>query len=324
MDKRLVLKNVFAATSGAEATVELSIDDREVTGQATWSSNAQDPLSVVAEATLSAVAQFLRPEVGLTLGKLMKAPDVLYARIDFRAGKELYELWGISPLSDDHPMDVAKAILSAINRRSALVFAEPLARAGAGRRVPDAKPSKAEVMEPPQPVAEPVAAGVSQKSEWEDTVKDQLAARGLTLDAEGNIIPLPVPERAAPPEPAPPEPAPVRPRVRASIRDRQLPRFASADLGHDDLSLEPVVDGGGGVQSRPSLRGIDGEDLWRLVESLVDRHRRDIFVRLGSPQQTNTVEDIKLAQGELRGLDWIAGLPGREVQAIRTLIGAPS
>lgn len=317
MDKRLVLKNVFVAPGGAEATVELAVDDREVAGRATWSATVQDPLSVVAEATLSAVAQFLRSEIALTLGKLMKAPDVLYARVDLHTPKEQHELWGISPLTDDHPTDVAKAILSAINRRSSLVFAEPAATAAAGRRVPEAKPSTPEVTAVPQPPAEPVAAGAAGAPEWEATVKDQLAARGLALDEQGNIIPLPVPERAAPPVPAAP-----RPRVRASIRDTQLPRFTNADL--EDIPLEPVVDGGGGVQSRPSLRGIDGEDIWRLVESLVERHRREIFVRLGSPQQTNTVEDIKLAQGELRGLEWIAGLPGREVQAIRTLIGAPS
>lgn len=311
MDKRLVLKNVLVAPGGSEATVELAVDDREVAGRATWSATVQDPLSVVAEATLSAIAQFLRSEVALTLGKLMKAPDVLYARVDFRTAKETHELWGICPLTDDHPTDVAKAILSAINRRSAMVFTEPVASAGAAPHAPEAK-------EAPPPDAEPVAAASARGAEWEDSVRDQLAARGLTLDAEGNVIPLPVPERAAPPVPAP-----ARPRVRASIRDTQLPRFATTDLA-EDLPREPVVDGGGGVQSRPSLRGIDGEDLWRLVEGLVERHRREIFIQLGSPQHTNTVEDIKLAQGELRGLDWIAGLPGREVQAMRTLIGAPS
>jgi len=310
MDKRLVLKSVYVAPSGTEATVELAIDDRQVVGQASWSATMKDQLSVVAEATLNAAAQFLRSEVGLTLGRIMKAPDVMYARVDLRTPTQLHPLWGIAPLTDDHAGTVAKAILSAINRRSSLVFAEPavsggIVEQGVGTLVPTG------------PTAADTAPREEKTAAWEDSIKDQLAARGLTLDAEGNIIPLPVPERPIPSLPASP-----RRQIPAGLPDTYAQRYSSAERPEDSSTGSEVNGGGGGVAGRPSLSGVDGEDLWRLVEALIEQYRQDIFQRLGSPQQTNSVEDIKLAQGELKVLEWVFGLPSREARAIRSLPGA--
>lgn len=126
MDKRLVLKNVVMEPSygSAEATVELTLDNREAVGHHAGAAAAADNnLAVVGEATLKAVTKFLPSDTGFTLEKIMKAPDVIYAKVNFRSRKESHPLWGIAPVGEDISESVAKAILSAINRRSSMVFA---------------------------------------------------------------------------------------------------------------------------------------------------------------------------------------------------------
>lgn len=125
MDKRLILKNVVMEPSfgGAEATVELTLDDVDAVGHhAGATATPENNLAVVGEATLKAVTKFLPSDTGFTLEKIMKAPDVVYAKVSFRSRKETHPLWGIAPLAEDIPGSVARAILSAINRRSSLVF----------------------------------------------------------------------------------------------------------------------------------------------------------------------------------------------------------
>lgn len=125
MDKRLILKNVFMEPSigRAEATVELTLDNVEAVGHhAGGAAAADNGLAVVGEATLKAVTKFLPSDTGFTLEKIMKAADVVYAKVNFRSRKETHPLWGIAPLAEDVPGSVARAILSAINRRSSLVF----------------------------------------------------------------------------------------------------------------------------------------------------------------------------------------------------------
>lgn len=126
MDKRLILKHVLVEPSfrGAEATVELTLDDREAVGHHTGpTATSENNLAVVGEATVKAVTKFLPSNIDLSLEKIMKAPDVVYAKVNFRSPKETAPLWGIAPLAEDVPGSVARAVLSAINRRSSLVFA---------------------------------------------------------------------------------------------------------------------------------------------------------------------------------------------------------
>lgn len=125
MDNRLVLKNISIEPSyqGAAAMVELALNGRVAVGQAGSRTQAEDNLSLVGEATVQAVTKFLPTEFGLTLGKVMRAPDVVYAKVDFRSPQETYPLWGIAALAADGSESVAKAVLSALNRRISLLIA---------------------------------------------------------------------------------------------------------------------------------------------------------------------------------------------------------
>lgn len=131
MDTRLVLKSVTVDASHGQpvATVEVVLGDRTAVGHADAVKGRDGQLALVGEATVRAAKEFLPPAVALVLDRVVsvssEAGQTMWAKVLFETPDGTQPLWGISPMADDVPTTAAKAVLSAINRRTALVLGQP-------------------------------------------------------------------------------------------------------------------------------------------------------------------------------------------------------
>lgn len=131
MEPRLLLRGASMTVSGdkATATVELAAGHRRAVGRAVANDHKTNTLSLVGEATVQAVGEFLPPGYALALEHIQVVPaepeSAVGARVKFFTPEEQHGLLGIAALSGDVSGAAAKAVLSAINRRAAVLLGLP-------------------------------------------------------------------------------------------------------------------------------------------------------------------------------------------------------
>lgn len=131
MEPRLSLKGATMTVAGnqATATVELTAGSRKAVGRVVGDSTEDRSLALVGEATVNAVREFLPPGYALALERIHLVPSgsesAVGALVRFLTPEEHQGLLGIAPLVGDPSGAAAKAVLSAVNRRAALLLGLP-------------------------------------------------------------------------------------------------------------------------------------------------------------------------------------------------------
>jgi hypothetical protein len=64
------------------------------------------------------------------------------------------------------------------------------------------------------------------------------------------------------------------------------------------------------------LRDLVEHPGWTRLRRAIDRHKEEVRSSLGSTKQTESIEKVRLLQGELQGLDWVLGAPDREIEGL--------
>lgn len=112
--------NVFSERFGVRAEVELSRDDVDAFGASQSGNTMAEPLGVIAEATLGAIAEFLDDHTRLCLGGVRKTKlgddDAVVVRIDVLEPRASRSLAGCSIVSGSEHQSVVFATLDAVNR----------------------------------------------------------------------------------------------------------------------------------------------------------------------------------------------------------------
>jgi hypothetical protein len=112
--------NVVSSRAGLRAEVELSRDSAEAFGSSESENPSATALSVVAEATLRAVSEFLDDNTRLCLGGVLKVPlgggDAILVRVDILGARCTKSLAGSAMVAGNDAQAVVFATLDAINR----------------------------------------------------------------------------------------------------------------------------------------------------------------------------------------------------------------
>ncbi len=112
--------NVVSSRAGLRAEVELSRDSAEAFGSSETDNPSATALTVVAEATLRAVSEFLDDEIRLWLGGVLKVSlagdDAILARVDMISARWTKALAGSAMVTGNEARAVVFATLDAINR----------------------------------------------------------------------------------------------------------------------------------------------------------------------------------------------------------------
>lgn len=201
MDTRLELTSVDVLPSprGIAATAEIALGGRTASGRAESSNtepNAQ--LALVGEAVLSAVMAFFPTGHSVTLERVWpvssEGDQLVYAKVILSTPEEKRPLWGVAPLAGNTADVAAKAVLSAVNRRSGL-FLPPAQPAEQPRKEPvavEAAPSSSAVVSTALDVLQHQQ-GEMRMTDLVDAVAEKL---GRPIDPNGGA-----PEAAAIQEP---------------------------------------------------------------------------------------------------------------------------
>jgi len=112
--------NVVSTRTGLRAEVELSRDNAGAFGSSESDNPSATPLTVVAEATLRAVSEFLDDHTRLCLGGVLKVSlagdDAILVRVDIIGARHSKTLAGSSMVAGNDAQAVVFATLDAINR----------------------------------------------------------------------------------------------------------------------------------------------------------------------------------------------------------------
>jgi len=112
--------NVVSTRAGLRAEVELSRDAAEAFGSSESENPSANALTIVAEATLRAVSEFLDDEIRLCLGGVLKVSlagdDAILARVDVVGARSNKSLAGSAMVAGNEAQAVVFATLDAINR----------------------------------------------------------------------------------------------------------------------------------------------------------------------------------------------------------------
>lgn len=127
---RLILGEVHVnlANTVATALVELTYHEHRAVGKAVGRNLPENHLSLVAEATIRAVTEFLSDGHGVVLEHIKSiqadAEQVLLVKVLFLTPTGEQSLLGIARVDGNAPASAAKAVLGAVNRRVELVLAQ--------------------------------------------------------------------------------------------------------------------------------------------------------------------------------------------------------
>ncbi len=112
--------NVVSSRDGLRAEVELSRDSVEVFGSSQSENPSMNVWTVVADATLRAVSEFLDEPTRLCLGGVLKVPlgddDAFLVKVDVIGTRYSKSLAGCTLASGDENQSVVFATLDAVNR----------------------------------------------------------------------------------------------------------------------------------------------------------------------------------------------------------------
>ena len=112
--------NLVSTRAGLRAEVELSRDSAEAFGSSESDNPSTSPDTVIAQATLRAVSEFLDDDTRLCLGGVLKVPlggkDVVLARVDVVSSRYHKPLAGSATVDGNEAQAVVFAALDAINR----------------------------------------------------------------------------------------------------------------------------------------------------------------------------------------------------------------
>ncbi len=112
--------NVVSTRAGLRAEVELSRESAEAFGSSESENPSSNALTVIAEATLRAVSEFLDDDIRLCLGGLLKVSlagdDAILVRVDIIGARHSKTLAGSSMVAGNEAQSVVFATLDAINR----------------------------------------------------------------------------------------------------------------------------------------------------------------------------------------------------------------
>jgi hypothetical protein len=112
--------NLFMAKGSVKAEVELMRDSVESFGSFESDRTTGEPWSVIAEATLRAVAEFLDEKTRLCLGEVLKVAvgdkHAFVVRVDMTGDRDTKSLAGCSIVSGNENQSVVYATLDAVNR----------------------------------------------------------------------------------------------------------------------------------------------------------------------------------------------------------------
>ncbi len=129
MEPRLILREATMTVEGgtAAATVRIGLDGETAVGHAA-SSDARSHLLLAGEAAVRALRQLLPDGIGLNLvhvgSELSAAERAAWAKLLLSTPEGMQRLLGIARFTADTPGAAAKAVLSAVNRRSALLLGQ--------------------------------------------------------------------------------------------------------------------------------------------------------------------------------------------------------
>lgn len=127
-DRRIILRDVGFAVAGqsATATVGLVLDGRPAIGRAVARTGADMELRLPAEAAVRAITEFLPPGHGIVLEHVRsissETEPAVWAKVLLLTPEGEQALLGIAGVTDDAPGAVVRAVLSAVNRRIALLL----------------------------------------------------------------------------------------------------------------------------------------------------------------------------------------------------------
>ena len=112
--------NVVSTRAGLRAEVELSRESAEAFGSSESENPSSNALTVIAEATLRAVSEFLDDDIRLCLGGVLKVSlagdDAILVRVDIIGARHSKTLAGSAMVAGNEAQSVVFATLDAINR----------------------------------------------------------------------------------------------------------------------------------------------------------------------------------------------------------------